>query len=431
MPVRKRTNSVGSGSVLVEIGNTYERLGNRDAPLSRNGIKKVHQWELFLRVIEGDQAVIQKVEFVLDPSFNPQKYIKTLAPFHTKQTSYGAFTANVQIYLGNKVETVPHRLAFIKGGSSNRYELAIPNGALEVPVKAIPLPHRHFGIELELTIDNSWSLQMVANALSSKGVGCEVSYVHNGNPTNWWRIVPDGSIVCNPGRACNTFELVSPKLCGGEGLQQVHKVLQLLSQCPLRVNRSAGFHVHISVEGLNFMQMKKICQNFVKYEGAFDIVVPNSRRDNQYCQSNRFNARLGGLSNKDANTRIASCGSLQELSELMNLGSRYYKLNLQPHATNSQPTFEFRQHSGTFEYKKVSAWIRLLVLFVENSARLKSSRAFLANKSEKEKLQKMFEWVVKDRYVLDFYNKRADDLDASCCSECTDGGVCTANLATH
>eukprot|EP00854_Cymbomonas_tetramitiformis_P011542 gene11542-13639_t len=240
-------------TVRVKIGNTYERLRPEDAPLSRDGHKKVHEWNLYVEVTEGNADIIHQV-------------------------------------------------------------------------------------------------------------------------------------------SCNTFELVSPKLQGGEGLQCVNTVLQVLNQFPLSVNRSAGFHVHVSVEDLNLLQMKKVCQNFIKFEEVFDSLVPLSRRANEYCSSNRRNAVLQQtVSNKEANVYLASRCSLRELSEAMNpAASRYHKLNLQPLIQLRQPTFEFRQHSSTHEYGKVGPWIRLLVLFVENSARLKSPQAFLDDKTVDHKFAKFF-----------------------------------------
>lgn len=107
--------------------------------------------------------------------------------------------------------------------------------------------------------------------------------------------------------SCLTMELVSPVLCGKDGLGQVEVVMGVLSELKVKVNESTGFHVHIGsnpffsleevLKDCGFLllrtfltlrfKLKRICANFVKYEDAFDSLVPVSRRgvNNKYCRS--------------------------------------------------------------------------------------------------------------------------------------------------
>ena len=92
-----------------------------------------------------------------------------------------------------------------------------------------------------------------------------------------------------------------------------------------------------------------------------DSFMPPSRRNgspecDRYFKSNR--ASVCGDTNKQRHIRLANCYDVMTLAEQMNEDGRYYKLNLQNLITGRQPTLEFRQHSATLDYEKISAWVR-------------------------------------------------------------------------
>ena len=102
-----------------------------------------------------------------------------------------------------------------------------------------------------------------------------------------------------------------------------------------------------------------------------DSFMPPSRRTgspecNSYFQSNR--ASVHGQTNKQRHVVLANCCNIETLAEMMNKHGRYHKLNLDNLKTRRQPTLEFRQHSATLDYQKISAWVRfwyvLLSFFV-------------------------------------------------------------------
>merc|ERR1712176_1236182 len=157
---------------------------------------------------------------------------------------------------------------------------------------------------------------------------------------------------------------------GGQGLGKVDRVVQTLSYIgDVSINHTMGFHVHVNVSELTLDQLKKVCQNFCKYETALDSMMPPSRRgsENVYCKSNR--QAVGGRygTNASIHQAIASCNSIGELGELVS-PQKYYKLNLRNIVERHQTTIEFRQHSGTCSNKKVKNWVRFCVAFVRNSA---------------------------------------------------------------
>lgn len=121
--------------------------------------------------------------------------------------------------------------------------------------------------------------------------------------------------------------------------------------------------------------------------------MPISRRsiNNQYCNSNR---RLFA-SNEEANSCIMKCESIENLINTIQNNNRYYKINLLP-IKSSSPNFEIRNHSGTFSYNKITHYIRLLTQMLKYSIKFKPTDNFKENRSVDYKIDKMFEWIIKD-----------------------------------
>ena len=67
-------------------------------------------------------------------------------------------------------------------------------------------------------------------------------------------------------------------------------------------------------------------------------------------------------------------------------------------------TTEFRQHSGTHNKMKIKNWIRLCVAFVHNSARFRTPVV------DDEIFEMLFMYMVKDRFLRDFYRQRRIDV---------------------
>lgn len=303
-----------------------------------------------------------------------------------------------------------------------------------------------FGIELELTASGHVSLDEVACTISQRAnLDVRALGTYYKGTTEYWKLVSDSSIACSRSDPnCTKFELVSPVLKGGDGLNTCYHVLhEGLPACPggIKVNKSMGFHVHIDVHDIqdDLVALKKICQNFVKFEAAIDSFMPPSRRAaNKYCQSHRniidaeYDGNYGSIK-EFRHQRIGGCESVGELSDVINPdNSRYFKLNLQNIISGKQPTIEFRQHSATFEHAKIKNWIRFCMAFVHTTARLAPPRCFNDDTSVEEEFERLFQYVVKDRFLRDYYRSRRRYLTSSSgqtahngcqeyCDECTNG----------
>jgi Putative amidoligase enzyme len=437
-----------SNSVVLSIGNTYQRLPEHQAKLDRSRTyRKVHDWVLYVDVPNdhpGDKEIIDRVTFRLGSSFVPSDYVRHCpVPSATtsSSTSGWRFCTRQQTYVmgfdveievrgrGGSVRTYTHTLLARSPHHEARRNFHEPRPLQ--PVRMLKLAPHNFGVELELTSD--LTAREIAAYISPAVV--VLDDYRQGRATNHqWKLVPDGSIQCGTFLPnCHTFELVSPILNGGSGLSELHQVLRTLDQAQgkIVVNNSMGFHVHVDVSDLNLPQLIKICQTFVKYEAVLDTFFPADRRSHspqaqRYFQSHK-NMLHGTSSSNNYRRRyhvaLACCTSLEELVELWS-PTKYYKLNLQNLVTGRQPTMEFRQHHATANYETVSAWVRFCVAMVTNAARFPPPRPLHPARTVDEAYTFLFAYCIKDQALEEFYTKRRILAERECCSSCAGGLGC-------
>lgn len=242
---------------------------------------------------------------------------------------------------------------------------------------------RKFGIEIEMyNVDKS----RLATALTQAGIACTVEG-YNHNTRNHWKIVSDGSI-----EGQNCLELVSPVLQGENGLQQIEKVCGVLKRMNAYINKSCGLHVHFDAQNFDLRQWKNIYKNYAGFENQIDELMPTSRRanNNYYCRS------LNSISNLTA--KIDAATNLTAIERVFS-NNRYFKIN--PTSYSRHNTIEFRQHSGTIEYSKISNWLVFLHNLVDYS---------------KNHLATDFSWngikSINQAEVVTFYHNRKQDLAA-------------------
>ena len=437
------------------VGNTHQKIPPNRAKKSRKGGRKTHDITIFLDVTSGSPDVIEKVTFDLGLNFEPHFFIcncpvprKTdrgarVWRFSTRQQVSGTFQAKIKIRgTGGTSLVTTHSISLSSNSASSAHSEAAKTFVEARPLRPLKMlklpPIAKFGIELELTSAMHLPPQDLAPLLGDCGINviC-LEYGAGRSVSSQWKIVPDSSIQCNRSQPdCNKFELVSPPLTGGDGLSNVSRVLSKMASINprLKVNKSMGFHVHVDVSALTTAQLVKVCQQFVKYEEVIDTFMPLSRRtgsaeSNSFFRSNRASVAMAlpngdSGNNKQIHNKLAKCRDKIALAKLMNNSGRYYKLNLQNLVTQRQTTIEFRQHSGTMNYEKVAAWIRFCAVFCANSSKFQPPSVFKENTTFQTKFDALFQYVVKDRALREFYKQRrhklatGNDDDCGCCAEC-------------
>lgn len=199
--------------------------------------------------------------------------------------------------------------------------------------------NRRFGVEIEAY---NCTRETLASALRAEGIQVAVEG-YNHTTRNHWKLVTDSSLSGN-----NTFELVSPVLEGKQGLDQLKKVCWVLDACDVKVNNSCGLHIHFDAATFTLQTWKNIAISYKRIENVIDKFMPQSRHNNNYCRA------LSAI----AEQKINDATTISELQSGAFQGTRYFKVN--PQSYSRHKTIEFRQHSGSINYEKISNWILFL-----------------------------------------------------------------------
>lgn len=142
---------------------------------------------------------------------------------------------------------------------------------------------RRFGVEIECVIPNEYREHF------------PMGTYHNGIQLSWapvgWNCQSDGSIHAPTGHF--GAEIVSPPLCGEDGLVQMVLVIDLLERMHAKINKSCGFHIHVDANDLTGEQVGDIAESFRNVETLLFRVnghLAKQRWDNTYCRrSNEWN----------------------------------------------------------------------------------------------------------------------------------------------
>lgn len=199
--------------------------------------------------------------------------------------------------------------------------------------------NRNFGVEIEAY---NCTRERLARELRAAGISVQVEGYNHTDHADHWKLVTDSSLHGN-----NTFELVSPILHGEAGIDELEKVCWVLDLCDVKVNDSCGLHIHMDAHDFTMDTWRNLAVTYKRLEPVIDAFMPGSRRANRYCKP------LSGISE----TAIRHAQTINDLRRVFH-SDRYHKVNLEAYARHC--TVEFRQHSGSTNFTKMSAWIHFL-----------------------------------------------------------------------
>lgn len=167
---------------------------------------------------------------------------------------------------------------------------------------------------------------------------------HREQDRHVFKFVHDSSLT----GSCPT-ECVSPVLNDTDGFTALEAACQDLQDAGAYVNRSCGLHVHIGAQDLTEQEYCNVFVNYMYLQTAICRFMTPSRRTATWC---RPLASYKG--------QLLACQTRQQVRYTLN--SRYFCVN--PVAYDAHKTLEFRQHSGSTNYDKISHWVRFCAALV-------------------------------------------------------------------
>ncbi len=178
--------------------------------------------------------------------------------------------------------------------------------------------------------DGQWySIEFECIFNDPKAVDDFVREVRIAGFTNLTTVKTDGSVARNDrDRTGEPREVVFSYMRGNEA--SVHKLCSLLKGRAY-VNKTCGTHVHFDMRGKDEAAVKLAGGRLARYVPVLKRMLPESRRNNQYCKDT-----INGIGNR---------------------GSRYAFVNL--HSYGKHQTLEVRGHSGTISAAKILNWIQI------------------------------------------------------------------------
>lgn len=169
-----------------------------------------------------------------------------------------------------------------------------------------------------------------------RALGVELELVSKSNKQTltdalpiWCRRADDGSLRATSSAYPYVHE-VRALFVRSQMEPRLFRLCNTLQALECSVNKSCGLHIHLDQRGETTASAKKRATIMDRWLCALQELVPMSRRTNDYCKF--------GISERD----------------------RYHAVNFV--AFQKYKTIEVRLHSGTIDYTKILAWIRLCEL---------------------------------------------------------------------
>ena len=229
--------------------------------------------------------------------------------------------------------------------TSDGIRRAIRAGERRAQTNAGRTSQRRFGVEIEFNGTPRRNAQQAIENLDNQILTVIEGYNHE--VRDHWKLITDGS-VDGTGTGEGGLEAVSPILKGETGFAHLRTVLKGIRTAGGRVNRSCGLHVHHDANDMTGSQLAWLIEFYIENQKVIDTVLAPSRRTDNF---NRWCKPWGN----DEKRRMLAAAKTGVKTEMRHY-DRYRTINVTSYAKYG--TIEFRQHQGSLNAKKITAWVK-------------------------------------------------------------------------
>lgn len=242
--------------------------------------------------------------------------------------------------------------------------------------------YRRFGAELELNTPNGVVIRPNASDRQiAKGSDLVAHIVQKAcedtvHIIGWDHVYNNNKWIVKPDNSCG-IEINTPVLKGWVGLKSLMKVSEALGRLYNKADERCSLHVHVNISDLTKAQLAAVIAYYIKCEHVFFDSMPNSRKNNRYCQL------IGLTDNFDDTFDMHPTELITRVSDM-----KYYSLNAfhfvrgGMFAINNdrKKTIEFRiaENKGCIDPMYIKNWIRLILHFVETTKELPVPKPYQA-----------------------------------------------------
>jgi hypothetical protein len=234
---------------------------------------------------------------------------------------------------------------------------------------------RTFGVELEVIITNNvpagheaskfglYNYLVMETGLS---VHAPAGYHQTGRWAGW-KMENDSSLRTSARNHVACIEIISPILKGRQGLADLKKMMDACVAFGCTVNKSCGTHTHHGADDLNGAQLKMVYNLYQRGQAFINSMLAPSRSQNGF--STPLTQTYDEMAERYYGARYADPSIVLPRA----CADHYRSMNFGGYVTRG--AIEFRQHQGTLDFAKLSAWIMMTQAIVEAAKVRKTVRS--------------------------------------------------------
>lgn len=281
---------------------------------------------------------------------------------------------------------------------------AIKRGKERAVMNMGRISYRRFGVEVEFTGTSRREVEQKLRELDPSFPVEVQGYNHRVQSV--WKLITDASV--SAGTEGAGLEAVSPILSGPEGYAQLATLLKAIKLAGGTVDKSCGVHVHHDANDMSPLAVANMVTFYAKNQRMMDLMVSKSRRSTEY---NRYCRPLGNTETAEVESAVkgATPEELREAYGPLNRFDRFRTINVTSYPKYG--TLEIRQHQGTLNAKKISAWVKVgQAMMVAAIAQNDGPTPIFTELPEL--LAYLTERGGLDREVAEYMVERAEDLNS-------------------